>query len=504
MSVTVFLSNTNIQIAVGKGSAKGVKIKRFIASALPEGAVLNGVVMDEDALTKAIAECWKVNKLPKSNVTLILNSPQLRANIVEMPLLNEKKTSEYVKRESKDSENGRFTKAVTAWYLIDKNSKAKNQRVVYETAEADFINKYSAIFAKTGVKLEDIHDGVSLAVRLLRPSSHNKTVVYMVLDGNSLVTIFFSQGQYYYHSTRRMFQQPGTPEFAKEIFNSISEIRQFASAQRLEGQIEDIQFAGLGDQQVVKLSNDMLNIDSQVNISSVSCPSSVQAGNEGRQFPYFVYPCAGLILLDKERLNMMTAVKKSADKFVNSRNRMKTILPAAAFILLLCIVYAALVFLGNNKKRTLDELNDYNNDPTIVAQVDRYEEIVGVVTDQGSRQGGINLLEKYLNTYPIPDSTINDEIEAAAKPYNVKVIINSYDAGSGVFSITAQSRTVEKINQFIAELMRNDLFEKIDYTGYTSIGDNNGWQINVVCTLAPKADEPETDEAIDETTEEAN
>lgn len=503
MSVTVFLSNTNIQIAVGRGSVKGVKIKRFIASALPEGAVLNGVVMDQDALTKAIAECWKVNKLPKTDVTLILNSPQLRANMVEMPLLNEKKTTEYVKRESKDSENGRFTKAVTAWYLVDKNNKAKSQRVVAETAEAEFINTYSVIFNKIGVKLEDIHDGVSLSVRLLRGTAHNKTIVFMILDGNSLVTVFFAQGTYYYHSTRRMFTQPGTPEFAKEIFNSISEIRQFASAQRLECQIEDVQFAGLGDQQVVKLSNDMLNIDSQVNISSVSCPSIVQAGSDARQFPYFVYPCAGLLKLNAERLTLLTAVKKSADKFINSRNRMKSLVPAIGFLVLLVIIYGVLTLIGNEKKKKLDELNRYNTDPNTIAQVARYEQITNVVTEQGSRQGGINLLESYLNSYPIPDSTVNDEISNAARPYNVKVIFNSYNASSGVFSITAQSGTVEKINQFIAELMRNDMFESIDYTGYSSISNNRGWQIHVVCTLAARAEEPEA-EVTEEVTEEAN
>ena len=501
MSVTVFLSNTNIQIAVGKGTASGVKVKQFISAAIPEGAVLNGVVMDEEALSFAIADCWKKNKLPKSEVTLILNSPQLRANIIEMPLLNEKKTTEYVARETKDAENGRFTKAVSAWYLIDKDTKAKSQRVISEMAEAEFVNTYVAIFGKIGVKIDDIHDGVNLAIRLLQGTTHNNSVVYMILDGNSLVTIFFSQGKYFYHSTRRLFTQPGTPEFAKEIFNSISEIRQFASAQRLDDQIEDIRFAGLGDQQVARLSNDILNIDSLVNISSVSCPSFVQS-SDAKQFPYFVYPCAGLLKINSDRQTLLTATKKSADKFINSRNRLKVILPAAGFLLLLVIIYLILVFIGGQKKKTLAELNSYNTDPDNVAQITRYDEITDVVSGLGGRQGGVNLLNEYLDTYPIPDSTINDEISEAAKPYNVKVIYNSYNADTGVFSITAQSRTVEKINQFIADLMGNEMFAKIDYTGYSAIKDNGGWQINVVCTLAPREVEetPETEEV----TEEAN
>ena len=75
--------------------------------------------------------------------------------------------------------------------------------------------------------------------------------------------------------------------------------------------------------------------------------------------------------------------------------------------------------------------------------------------------------------------------------------MNSYDASTGIFSITAQSSEVEQINQFIAELMKKDDFEKIDYTGYTAIKSkdgSSGWQINVVCTLAPRTAETEMTE----------
>ena len=87
MSVTVFLSNTNIQIVVGSGSAAGANVKKLVSVSIPNGAVLNGVVMDDGALVTAIKECWRINKLPKGDVTLILNSPQLRANFIDIPIM---------------------------------------------------------------------------------------------------------------------------------------------------------------------------------------------------------------------------------------------------------------------------------------------------------------------------------------------------------------------------------------------------------------------------------
>ena len=79
----------------------------------------------------------------------------------------------------------------------------------------------------------------------------------------------------------------------------------------------------------------------------------------------------------------------------------------------------------------------------------------------------------------------------AANNRNVEVTVNSYDASSGIFSITAESGDVEQINKFIADLMMMDAFEKVDYTGYNAITtiDGAGYQINVVCTLAARTTE---------------
>ena len=177
---------------------------------------------------------------------------------------------------------------------------------------------------------------------------------------------------------------------------------------------------------------------------------------------------------------------------------MKTIVPAGGFLLLLIMIYAGLTVFATMKKNELRELNAANSNPDILQNVERYEEIADVITSVGGRQGGLNMLHKYLDSYPIPDSEVNKVIREAASKHEVTVLFNSYSADSGVFSITAQSSEVELINQFIADLMKMDTFEKIDYTGYTAITDkngNNGWQINVVCSLAARKTEKAEKEA---------
>jgi hypothetical protein len=60
------------------------------------------------------------------------------------------------------------------------------------------------------------------------------TVVYMILDGMTLTTMLFTGGAYFNNLSTRVYAAPGTSEFAGEIRNAVSAIRQFATAQHIE------------------------------------------------------------------------------------------------------------------------------------------------------------------------------------------------------------------------------------------------------------------------------
>lgn len=483
MSEVVFLSNTNIQIASGSAAGDGVRLSKLISSPLPEGAVLNGVVMDQDRLIEAIKLAWQANKLPKSEVTLILNSPQLRANRVDAPLLADKKTTEFIERETRDSEYGRFQNPVTGWYVVGKDGKAKTQKVVYETAEIDFVNKYVDIFGKAGLKLKSIHNGVQLATEYFTKQASGKTVLYMILDGKSLVTIFFAEGKYYYDSTSRVFAQPGTPEFAKEIYASISSIRQFISAQHLTETVKDILFCGLAYSHVNQLANDILNLDSTVDISMAQPPQGTTVGSDQSQFPFFVYPIAGLRKID-ERMPILKNTKQASKKKTEKSFMAKLIVPFILILAAALIGYGVCLALKMQKESELKDVERYINNESTIAKVAEYDAMYDNMAEMGRIQGGVDILKNDLDSYPAPNSSINNAILEAAKKHDVSVEFNSYSASTGVFSITASSPEVEDINQFIAELMSMDIFENVDYTGYSLSSDGTSWQINVVCSLA--------------------
>ena len=102
MSISVFFSNRNIQIVVGKSSGKSIYIDRLIEAPMPENAILNGVIINEggEAITRKLKEIWEVNKL-KGSVDLIINSPQFISNRVTMPVISKAaKATEYLEKQA--------------------------------------------------------------------------------------------------------------------------------------------------------------------------------------------------------------------------------------------------------------------------------------------------------------------------------------------------------------------------------------------------------------------
>ena len=51
----------------------------------------------------------------------------------------------------------------------------------------------------------------------------------------TVTAIYLVKGEYFYSTTARTFNQPGTLEFAGEISNTVSQIEQFSKSEKVEG-----------------------------------------------------------------------------------------------------------------------------------------------------------------------------------------------------------------------------------------------------------------------------
>ena len=484
MSVSVFFSNKSIQVVVGKSSGKSIYIDKLIEAPMPENAILNGVIIDEGdvAISRKLKEIWSANGL-KGSVDLIINSPQYISNRVTMPVISkESKATAYLDKQNSD-EFGRFDQPLKGWYLLEVNKKEKTQTVITEVGERSFIETYTRIFANAGITLNSIHDGVSLATEMLARCVKDATAIYMIRDAQMLVTILYEKGKYYYNATKRLFQQSGTQEFAAEIRSNISGIRQFATSKHLESQITDVYFAGMTTDEVGMLQSYLAEAEPDITVHGTVAPSHIHFKKWNDRLSSFIYPVSGLVI-PKTGFSILKAVKKNDKSYAKKTELFKKSIPVMIVCAALIVVTLFMLFVRLRTADRLREIENYNMNPSVMQSAMEYDALIKDSERLGIQQGGTDILREYLDSYPIPDSSINEQILAAAEKHNVSIEFNSYDAGSGIFSTTASSPIVENINKFIADLLEMDIFEDVDYTGYSWNDGDATWSIKVICTLS--------------------
>ena len=135
MAVTVYLSNTDIEVITGTGSDKSVSAKKIYSMQVPEGSVLNGVITDSAALVDELSAFWKQNKLPVKGIQLVVNTPQIMVRVLEVPLQKQNQTIQYLKREFMDRDESQ----ILGFYRISTDKAAKKSRVCAEIADGEFI-----------------------------------------------------------------------------------------------------------------------------------------------------------------------------------------------------------------------------------------------------------------------------------------------------------------------------------------------------------------------------
>jgi len=486
MSVSVFFSNKNIQVVVGKSKGRSVYIDCLIEVPMPENAILNGVVVEggDEAISASLKEIWSVNKL-KGSADLVINSPQFISNRLTMPIIsNIGKASDYIEKHAGSADEfDRFNSPLKGWYLVSTDKSEKSQLVISEVAERSFIEKYIRIFSDAGITLNSVHDGVSLATEMLSYCIGNATAIYMIRDAQMLVTILYEKGKYYYNSTRRIFQQPGTDEFAAEIRSTISGIRQFANSQHISSAITDVYFAGLSPEDVGLLQSYLSDAESDITVHGTVAPSHIHFRKWNDRFSSFIYPVAGL-LSPKNGLPILRVIRHGSEDYAKKREFASKAVPVAVFTLILTLITVFLAVVSVSRSAYLKQLNSYNSDPEVIRSAMEYDRMLVRSYDMGLNQGGIDIFEKALSSYPSPDSSVNKLMLDCARDEGVELEFNSYDSASGIFSVTASAYEVEKINKFIAKLLSMEAFQDVDYTGYEWNEENGTWSIKVICSLA--------------------
>jgi hypothetical protein len=115
-----------------------------------------------------------------------------------------------------------------------------------------------------------------------------------------------------------------------------------------------------------------------------------------------------------------------------------------------------------------------------------YDKAAANVELYSGHVNALRLLDKNIDSYPLPTSEIDKIIKKAAVGLG-DVTIDSYDSTQGKIGITAKFQDVEMVNTFIDRLDAEDCFFEVNYTGYSEINSSGQWVANLECILSESA-----------------
>lgn len=477
MSTVIYLANQQVQIVTGNSNGKKIAINQAYTLDAPEGSIINGMIMDADSFIGFLRNTWASLRLSTKDVVVVINSSKFVGKNIEMPVLSDSKTLEFIEREFTD-----INKADSYCYgYIPLVTEGKTKRVYAENIPTDFIKDYLDIFVEAGIKVKAIYSGESSIINFVAKTAGRKygTFIMEIADRMMITTLLFVNGAFYYFNSTRCFHEQETEEYAQDMARSASQIIQFMQAHQIEYPLETIILAGVNPLNIYTYSEAILQQGIQVPVQVFS-DENVQSGVDIQNS---IHAAGGLINTGKHQnfLTLFGSAKKKNDEQKGSKTGIFIILGTLA---VMCIALAAALTARFLKHKELDDAKEANE--KMATQVTWYDMTVAENEFISAQYRSIVGLDENIYTYPVCNTDVRNLIRKCAGNY-AEVSFESFDADSGIVTFTATSKTVDEINLFIAELNKQDIFNSVDYSGYSYQESTEKWDIHVNCTLAESA-----------------
>lgn len=490
--LVVYLSNKYVRIIDGSASKGKLNVQGMYYTIDSQGAYLNGTIVNRDELVAMLKNLWETNHLPKKQVYLILNSNQISARILDAPVLNERATVAYISRELSGLD--RMTDPVYGYFRM--NREGKMQRILAMAAPRDYIQQFVDVFKEVGVQLHGVESvkGAMVRLTMTTPQLKDKTCAVQFLDGSNLTNVLMVDGKFQSFNEKRLFNEPGEPQYIMEVARAINEILQFAKAQSIEQTVSHIFVSGMSAEDFPFYEEGVQRIRDDLECAELN-GDNVQfhcKRDQEKTFSHFALAIGGLFSAGDEN-NMMEQMRYTPEQMEKRRGIRRMLIPSVT-IIGACVIITLVLFLINiQRKAKLADLRAYNQNPEVTAQVKEYNDLMvrsGAISEIGD---GMNEFLVILKEFPKVDSALVADIETCTQGKLV-FEVEGFDAASGVLSFSAQAMDVEEIHQFVNRLKKTDLFAKIEYSGYSQNADGS-YSLKLHCTMAAVMPEETEEEA---------
>lgn len=486
MTASIYLSNNNIDAVIGN-MGKKVTIQRVCHAQIPEGSLINGIITNEAELAEQLKAFWEENKLPKKNVSLVINSSQFVQKTVTLPKMKEKKIREMLPMEFGDVSD---QKDPILDYMIasarEKNTISLNAVMV----ERSFVQGYLTLFESIGIKVSSIGVARACRTRLLGTLKQlqDLSCVVMIVDGSTISSMFWVEREVVYATQRRVFSEPGTPQFGAELARQVSSIQQFAITQQIQHQIEKVFACGTTSEEFAIYRESVEEMGVDVAFAMLEPEKHIRM-NKRIDTDYSRYLAQlGDLMREKHDINLVPQAKKKVKEKASGPVVWKPyVIPPVLLLVAGGAGFAYLSHVEGQKKAQLNELNAYLTDPEHLEILAKSEVLQTQIAELTATVEQIERIGQCIASYPHMNSQVVQQLQECAEGKSVELTIQSYNAADGVLSVDTKGEQVELINQFIDTLEASGVFDYVQYTGYSYNESDAMYTINVQCYLAEQA-----------------
>lgn len=298
---SIYCSPTQVKIVMGSAENKSIKVDNYAVALIPEGAMINGIITDEDAMINLLTDLNDQYELDKDDTLLVIESNSILTKTMDVPPVSEHQVLEFVAREfSQYGEEEGEAEKIYDYTVIDPQAESGGATILAVGVSKGLIESYQRVFVSAGYNLKGINIGINAQIKIASfiPQLQTGTYVLAQIDGKNLAFTLFNEGEYSLTNKYRLMNMAGTPEWFSEIGDNMSSMIQFNKGQRDTNDITAAYFVGISATEVDALSSNLqyLNIEmSELKFDGHVVYSDVVTGKGGFSAGNFLYNIGNLL-----------------------------------------------------------------------------------------------------------------------------------------------------------------------------------------------------------------
>ncbi|MBC3796778.1 type IV pilus biogenesis protein PilM [Acetobacterium tundrae] len=471
MQTIVFFSNDGIQVVQGTMKGGQLTIQHFKTLPVEAGALINGVITNEEAIRQTLSDALAENPGLFINMKLVIESSLIASKNVEVPRLKPKELAALTATELEDTA-GNYEELVVDYSNIP---GPNGNNLFCCGVEKRVIESYLALFESLKIRVLSIDVGLNAIIQYVSGTKDYKgiTLAINILDGRDLLSILFENGLYIFSTRSRLMSERGTDAFADELSAKLSSLIQFNKSQKSEYSLNISLYAGLDEFELNSLKN--LVFDPDLSLFIIPQTRNIKELfeiDETFDFGKFIYPIASFFTGTKV-INLLTAYKKSlvVKKERHFENKALAIPIVMAVIFL--IVFSTFYLLQMSAQKKLDASNAYISDTTNQQQYLEAKNLTDAVEGINSQVSDVEMINTAVNSNP---KLVSDKLTHLATLCNSVITLNSmtYDGETGGVSIAATANSVQEAASYVERLRATEYFVQVDYNGYSKATATSG------------------------------